>query len=204
LTVSDSVERFWRRGSTEIPIVDASLRGIPASYFFVRTMLLSESQSSYLQFGEGETTSSSNTAVILDGRASDDRSQLVNWSWRDGCSLCDTGVTTSQLAAGLQNVRTLSTASSVLCGAVLPGRSERGLVAANPCGNLLKISILFAPYDGELSIRLCGICWLCLIAIVSRRRQLCLSWRSLLDVEIKIQSVSRLEASRWSLRQDIT
>ena len=31
LTERDSVERFWRRESTEIPIVGASLRGIPAS-----------------------------------------------------------------------------------------------------------------------------------------------------------------------------
>jgi hypothetical protein len=31
LAERDSVERFWRRGSTEIPIVGASLRGIPAS-----------------------------------------------------------------------------------------------------------------------------------------------------------------------------
>lgn len=32
LTVRDSWERFWRRASTDMPIVGASLRGIPASY----------------------------------------------------------------------------------------------------------------------------------------------------------------------------
>jgi len=31
LALRDSSERFWRRGSTEMPIVGASLRGIPAA-----------------------------------------------------------------------------------------------------------------------------------------------------------------------------
>ena len=31
LALRDSSERFWRRGSTEIPIVGASLRGMPAA-----------------------------------------------------------------------------------------------------------------------------------------------------------------------------
>jgi hypothetical protein len=112
------------------------LAGDTSFLFFVSTVLLSDSKVSYLQFGEGETTSSSNTAVVLDGRASDDGSQLVDWSWRDGCSLCDTGVTTSQLAAGLQNVRFPSPSFICIVRSGLPGRSERGLVAANPCGNL--------------------------------------------------------------------
>jgi hypothetical protein len=36
LAARDSSERFWRRGSTEIPMVGASLRGMPAALGYVR------------------------------------------------------------------------------------------------------------------------------------------------------------------------
>ena len=42
---------------------------------------------SYLQLNQGETTTSTNFAVILDGRASDDRPQLVDGTGSDGSSL---------------------------------------------------------------------------------------------------------------------
>jgi hypothetical protein len=56
---------------------------------------------SYLQLGQGETTSSSYTAVVLDCWASDDGSQLVNRSGSDSCCLRKTGITASELSAGL-------------------------------------------------------------------------------------------------------
>lgn len=42
---------------------------------------------SYLQLNQGETTTSTDFAVILDGRASDDRPQLVDGTGSDGSSL---------------------------------------------------------------------------------------------------------------------
>ena len=42
---------------------------------------------SYLQLNEGETTTSTKFAVILDGGASDDRSQLVDRTGSDGSGL---------------------------------------------------------------------------------------------------------------------
>ena len=56
---------------------------------------------SYLQLGQGETTSSSYTAVVLNRWATDDWSQLVNRSRCDCCSLRETSITTSELSAGL-------------------------------------------------------------------------------------------------------
>ncbi len=59
------------------------------------------SQKSYLQLDQGETTSSSNTAVVLDRWASDNGSQLVNRSRGDCCSLRETSIAASELSAGL-------------------------------------------------------------------------------------------------------
>jgi hypothetical protein len=65
---------------------------------------------SYLQLGDGETTSSSNTAVVLDGWAADDWSQLVDWARSDSSSLGKTGIAASELAARLfSKVRSCST-----------------------------------------------------------------------------------------------
>ena len=96
----------------------------------------------YLQFSQGEATSGSNTAVVLDSWASHNRSQLVNWSWGDGCRLRKTGIATSQLSAGLKIVSLAFQCCSYI---ILPGRSEPGLVAANPFGNLLPVSTMPAP-----------------------------------------------------------
>lgn len=56
---------------------------------------------SYLQLGQGETTSGSYTAVVLDRWASDNGSQLVNRSRSDCCSLRETSIAASKLSAGL-------------------------------------------------------------------------------------------------------
>jgi hypothetical protein len=59
------------------------------------------SRNSYLQLSEGETASSSYTTVVLDCWASDNGSQLVDWAGRDSCCFRETGIATSELAAGL-------------------------------------------------------------------------------------------------------
>ena len=56
---------------------------------------------SYLQLNQGETTTSTNFAVILDGRASDDRPQLVDGTGSDGSSLGLSDGTTTDLLRGL-------------------------------------------------------------------------------------------------------
>lgn len=55
----------------------------------------------YLQLSQSETTSSTNTAVVLDGRASDDGSQLVDGSGSDGSSLSTTQRATADLLGRL-------------------------------------------------------------------------------------------------------
>ena len=55
----------------------------------------------YLQLLEGETTSSTNAAVVLDGWATDDWSQLVNWARGDSCGLGETSIAASELATWL-------------------------------------------------------------------------------------------------------
>lgn len=59
-------------------------------------------RSIYLQLSEGETTASTNTAVVLDGRAPDNGTQLVDGARSNGGGLGDTGLTTAVLAAGLK------------------------------------------------------------------------------------------------------
>lgn len=54
-----------------------------------------------LQLSESETTSGSDTAVVLDGRASHNRSELVGGTGRDLCGFGDTGVTAADFLAGL-------------------------------------------------------------------------------------------------------
>lgn len=56
---------------------------------------------SYLQLSNGEATTSANAAVVLDGRASHNRAQLVNWTGSNSSGLGETGLTTAVLAAGL-------------------------------------------------------------------------------------------------------
>ena len=56
---------------------------------------------SYLQLSQGETTASTNFTVVLDGRASDDRPQLVDRSGRNGGGLGLPDSTTTDLLGGL-------------------------------------------------------------------------------------------------------
>lgn len=54
-----------------------------------------------LELGKGETTASTNTAVVLDGGAADDRAELVDGLGSDTGGLLLAGVTTAGLLAGL-------------------------------------------------------------------------------------------------------
>jgi hypothetical protein len=56
----------------------------------------------YLQLSKRETATSTNTAVILDGRASHNRSELIHWLWSHERSLLDAVLSTSLLATGLE------------------------------------------------------------------------------------------------------
>lgn len=60
--------------------------------------------SSYLQLHQGESSTGAGAAVVLDGRASDNRSQLVDRSGRDGSGFGETSGSTSRFAAGLVEV----------------------------------------------------------------------------------------------------
>lgn len=55
----------------------------------------------YLELSEREATTSTNTAVVLDGRAADDRPQTVHWTWSDLGSLVLTGIASALLATWL-------------------------------------------------------------------------------------------------------
>lgn len=55
----------------------------------------------YLQLGQGEPPAGADTTVVFDGRATDDRSQLVDRTRRDGRGLGDARIATAKLAAGL-------------------------------------------------------------------------------------------------------
>lgn len=55
----------------------------------------------HLQLSERETTSSANTAVVLDGWASDNGSELVDWARSDLDGLLDAGRATGRFATGL-------------------------------------------------------------------------------------------------------
>ena len=119
----------------------------------------------YLQLSEGETTASTNTAVVLDGRAPDNGTQLVDGARSNGGGLGDTGLTTAVLAAGLFEEKKAQVSrpnpveqnfpiQSRLVAEdsfgrkmkgnfeggieVVPGRSAHAHDAANPCGSLLK------------------------------------------------------------------
>ena len=57
----------------------------------------------YLELSQGETTAGTDTAVVLDGRASHNGTQLVDRTGSNGSSLGDTVLTTTVLTAGLKN-----------------------------------------------------------------------------------------------------
>lgn len=57
-----------------------------------------------LQLLQGETPASSNTTVVLDGGASDNWSQLVNWAGSQSSCLSNPGISPTELAAWLVEV----------------------------------------------------------------------------------------------------
>jgi hypothetical protein len=87
-------------------MVGANLRAIPASYRLHISVLsshisLSRSVYAHLQLSERETATSAHAAVVLDGGASHNGAELVDWAGSDlgGFLLaCDTAAV---LAAGL-------------------------------------------------------------------------------------------------------
>jgi hypothetical protein len=62
----------------------------------------------YLQLGKGETTTGTDTAVVLDGRAPHNGTQLVDGARGNSGGLRETGLTTAVLATGLYPKETLS------------------------------------------------------------------------------------------------
>ena len=62
----------------------------------------------YLQLGKGETTTGTDTAVVLDGRAPHNGTQLVDGARGNSGGLRETGLTTAVLATGLYPKKTLS------------------------------------------------------------------------------------------------
>lgn len=54
-----------------------------------------------LQLLEGETAASPRAAVVFDGRASHNRTELVDWARSNSSGLGQTGLTTAVLASGL-------------------------------------------------------------------------------------------------------
>lgn len=140
---------------------------------------------SYLELSESEATAGADATVVLKGRASDDRPQLVDGAGSDGGSLCAACQPAGDLLAGLlyrnrcQNQPITLRISSLqfqLPKRVSPGRSVSGPDVANPCGNLYSKISPHCPFAvcrfvcrvivglEEFCSRLWGICWLCLIA----------------------------------------
>ena len=104
MSTRDSSERFWRRGSTEMPIVGASLRGMPASYVDSQHIHLAFDASTSvtnLQLGKCEATSGAHTSVVLDRRATHDWSQSIDGTRCDFGSFLDASTSTSLLAGRL-------------------------------------------------------------------------------------------------------
>lgn len=58
----------------------------------------------YLQLLQGESSTGSGTAVVLDRRASDDRSELIDGTRCDGSGFGQTILSAARLAAGLVEV----------------------------------------------------------------------------------------------------
>ena len=55
----------------------------------------------YLELGEGETTTGTHSAVVFDTWATDNRAELIDWPWRNSYSFGVASISTTQLAAGL-------------------------------------------------------------------------------------------------------
>jgi hypothetical protein len=133
LTVRDSWERFCRRASTDMPIVGASLRGIPASY-----VLLEPHKFDIPLFH------TFNSVKVKPRPALTRRLYLIVGHRTIGLSL-STGRGATAAAFERRALRRLNFRPGYLCVrfstsycflCILPGRSEPELVVANPCGNL--------------------------------------------------------------------
>lgn len=87
-----------------MPIVGASLRGMPASYERI-TVSFSDVRLVvvwvYLQFCEREASTCSHTAVVFDGRTANDRSELVDWAGGYCSSFGETGIAATRFSTGL-------------------------------------------------------------------------------------------------------
>lgn len=94
----------------------------------------------YLQLRKSESTTGSNTTIVLDGRTSHKRSELVDWARGDSCCFLETGSTAALLATRLYfrlvTVLLLRMKSLEWHFETIPGQSERGHDVANPCGSL--------------------------------------------------------------------
>lgn len=111
------------------------------------------SSDSYLELSEGETAAGADLAVVLDGRASDNRTELVDGAGSQSSGLGLTGGTARSLLAGLEiQIMSITTFSKHWCrrdpvvlrwlGARknrIPGRSACVRDAASPCGSLFRI-----------------------------------------------------------------
>lgn len=78
----------------------------------------------YLQLENGETTSSSDPAIVLDSWGSDNRTKLVDGTRSNGGSFGETSLSTTMFAAGLyqRNQSSSSTQVKILRSDVSPFR----------------------------------------------------------------------------------
>ena len=88
-------------------MVRANTGAILAAYkprFSIHLAPWASSYPPYLQLLQSETPTGTDTAVILDGWASDNWPQLVDWAGSNGSSLGDPGISPTELTAGLVEV----------------------------------------------------------------------------------------------------
>ena len=129
LALRDSSERFWRRGSTEIPMVRANLRGMPAAFSSTSEKPrpgLTRRLSVPCQHMRCVHCLLSHT---LDGRASHNGAEEVDGARSNLRGLGNTSVASGLLLARLYRALTsIDTGATALSGVRgdLPGRSARG------------------------------------------------------------------------------
>lgn len=134
--------------------------------------LVTGQDTAYLELGEGETPTSADLAVVLNGRASHNRSQPVDGAWGDSSGLGLTSGAPRRLLPGLFPQSMPGSGRWILSRSCvrIPGRSGCGPVAASPCGSL-QVQVSRCPTSRRPSANICGNCsrlftsfWLCLIA----------------------------------------
>lgn len=101
---------------------------------------------SYLELDEGETSTGANPAVVLKGRASHNRSQLIDGTRSESSGLGLAGCASPCLSAGLfeqVNIPSLDVEFfPVVCFRNrIPGQSGCEPVVASPCGSLWEGSV---------------------------------------------------------------